>query len=58
MPRQARRLAEIEQALETHELIKVRIPGVERDEKRQIIDAITDETNATLVQTVGHIAVL
>ena len=51
-------LLEIEQALEIHELIKVRVPGVERDEKRQIIDAITDETKATLVQTVGHIAVL
>jgi len=36
----------------------VRVPGVERDEKRKIIDAITDETKATLVQTVGHIAVL
>ena len=36
----------------------MRVPGVERDEKRQIIDAITDETKATLVQTVGHIAVL
>jgi len=51
-------LAEIEQALEIHELIKVRIPGVERDEKREIIDAITSQTYSTLVQTVGHVAVL
>ncbi|MDG4866690.1 ribosome assembly RNA-binding protein YhbY [Guyparkeria sp. 1SP6A2] len=51
-------LAEIEQALEIHELIKVRVPGVERDEKREIIDAITSATHSTLVQTVGHIAVL
>lgn len=51
-------LAEIEQALETHELIKVRIPGVDRDEKRDIIEAITSSTYSTLVQTVGHVAVL
>ncbi|MFO7809320.1 ribosome assembly RNA-binding protein YhbY [Guyparkeria sp.] len=51
-------LLEIEQALEIHELIKVRVPGVEREEKREIINAIIDATKATLVQTVGHIAVL
>ncbi|HSH83594.1 MAG TPA: ribosome assembly RNA-binding protein YhbY [Guyparkeria sp.] len=51
-------LAEIDQALEIHELIKVRIPGVERDEKRDVIEAITSSTHSTLVQTVGHIAVL
>lgn len=51
-------LAEIDQALEIHELIKVRIPGVDREEKREITEAITAATGATLVQTVGHVAVL
>ncbi len=51
-------LAEIDQALEIHELIKVRIPGVDREDKREITEAITESTGATLVQTVGHVAVL
>ena len=51
-------LAEIDEALRVHELIKVRIPGVDRDEKREITDAIAESTGSTLVQTVGHVAVL
>lgn len=51
-------LAEIEGALTTHELIKVKIAGQDREDKRAIIDRITEATRADLVQTVGHIAVL
>lgn len=51
-------LAEIDQALLIHELIKVRIPGVERDEKKQITDAICDHCDCQHVQTVGHVATL
>jgi len=51
-------LAEIEQAIAHHELIKVRVPGMDRDDKRAIIQAICETCNAELVQAIGHMAVL
>ncbi|WP_265410983.1 ribosome assembly RNA-binding protein YhbY [Actinobacillus pleuropneumoniae] len=51
-------LAEIENALAHHELIKVKISGAERETKQLIIDAIVRETEAVPVQTIGHILVL
>lgn len=51
-------LAEIEQAISHHELIKVKIAGADRPTKQLIIDAIVRETQACAVQTIGHILVL
>ncbi|OOF56223.1 ribosome assembly RNA-binding protein YhbY [Rodentibacter genomosp. 2] len=51
-------LAEIENALDHHELIKVKIAGADRETKQLIIDAIIRETQASNVQTIGHILVL
>lgn len=51
-------MAEIELALTIHELIKVRVPGQDREDKKTIINQISETTGAELVQTVGHIAVL
>ncbi|MCQ9120840.1 ribosome assembly RNA-binding protein YhbY [Rodentibacter pneumotropicus] len=51
-------LAEIENALAHHELIKVKIAGADRETKQLIIDAIIRETQASNVQTIGHILVL
>lgn len=51
-------LAEIDNALEHHELIKVKIAGADREMKQLIIDAIVRETKACEVQTIGHILVL
>ena len=51
-------LAEIDNALNHHELIKVKIAGADREVKQLIIDAILRETNAVNVQTIGHILVL
>ncbi|WP_288063099.1 ribosome assembly RNA-binding protein YhbY [Rodentibacter caecimuris] len=51
-------LAEIENALDHHELIKVKIAGADRETKQLIIDAIVRETHASNVQTIGHILVL
>ena len=50
-------LAEIEQALDSHELIKVKIRA-ERDERKQISEKICAETSAKLIQTIGQIAVI
>lgn len=51
-------LAEIDRALEAHELIKVRIGGEDRDGRQAIVGEISRATGAELVQTIGHVAVL
>ncbi|ACR67695.1 ribosome assembly RNA-binding protein YhbY [Edwardsiella ictaluri] len=51
-------LAEIEQALAHHELIKVRIAAEERDTKTLIANAIVRETGAYNVQLIGNILVI
>ncbi|QCR34946.1 ribosome assembly RNA-binding protein YhbY [Nissabacter sp. SGAir0207] len=51
-------LAEIEQALAHHELIKVKIAAEERETKALIVDAIVRETGAANVQVIGNILVL
>jgi RNA-binding protein len=50
-------LAEIEQALSSHELIKVKIRA-ERDERKVISEKICTVTGAELIQTIGQIAVI
>ena len=51
-------LAEIDNALNHHELIKVKIAGADRETKQLIIDAIVRETQSSNIQTIGHILVL
>ena len=51
-------MAEIDSALAHHELIKVKIPSEDREEKNLIMDAIVRESGAVKVQTIGHILVL
>ncbi len=51
-------LAEIEQALQHHELIKVKIAAEERETKTLIADAIVRETKAINVQIIGNMLVL
>ena len=51
-------LAEIDHALNHHELIKIKIPTDDREEKSLITDAIIRETNAIKLQVIGHTLVL
>lgn len=51
-------VAEIDNAISHHELIKVKIAGAERETKQLIIDAIVRETNSAAVQLIGHTLVL
>ena len=51
-------LRELELSLEHHELMKVRIGGADRDERRQILDRICTTFDIELVQAIGHIALL
>ena len=50
-------LAEIELALDSHELIKIKI-RTEREERKLISEKICTNTGAELIQTIGQIAVI
>jgi RNA-binding protein len=49
---------EIEQALERHELLKIRLPGVERGKRAEMLQRICDTTGAEAVQEIGRVAVI
>jgi RNA-binding protein len=51
-------LAEIDGALEHHELIKVKVAGEDRDARDTMIGEIAQRTGAALVQRIGHTAIL
>lgn len=51
-------LAETEIALETHELIKIKIAGAEREDRKKIIATLSEQLEATLIQTIGKIATI
>jgi len=51
-------LAEIDCALKSHELIKVRVPGADRPERETILAEICRQTGAQPVQHIGKILVL
>lgn len=48
-------LAEINNALEHHELIKVRVSGQEKAERTEMMNTIADKTSSNLVINIGHI---
>lgn len=51
-------LGELETCLARHELIKVRISGVEREDRQKMANDLCEKSNSELVNTIGHIAVL
>ena len=51
-------MAELERALEDHELIKVKLALEDREDRRQIIEELCTTTGATLVQTIGKIILI
>lgn len=51
-------MAEIDAALAHHELIKVKVPSEDREEKKLIMDAIVRESGAVKLQTIGHMLVI
>jgi RNA-binding protein len=50
-------LAEIELALDSHELIKIRIRA-ERENRKLISEKICVDTGATLIQSIGQITII
>jgi len=51
-------LAELEEVLERHELIKVKVAAEDRETRDAMIAEIVESTGAALVQRIGHVAVL
>ena len=51
-------LAEIDRALNDHELIKIKLAVGDSTAKRQVIDAICEKFSAQVVQSIGHIVLL
>lgn len=51
-------LAELDRALEDHELIKVSIAGADKQQRRTLSDALCQNSSAELVQMIGRITVL
>lgn len=49
-------ISEIDQSIEHHELIKVRINAADRQSRRDMIQAICRSTHSTMVFNIGHIA--
>ena len=49
-------VAEFSQALDHHELIKVRLTGDDRDERAEQIDELAKASGADLVQNIGKVA--
>jgi RNA-binding protein len=51
-------LKELDQALDDHELIKVRLTGDDRAARAADLAKLVESSHAEPVQTIGHIAVL
>ena len=51
-------LAELDRALEDHELIKVSIAGADKQQRRTLSEALCQNSTAELVQMIGRITVL
>jgi RNA-binding protein len=51
-------IKEIELALGHHELLKIRLPGVAREARTEMLKTICDATGADAVQEIGRMAVI
>ncbi len=51
-------VAEVDRSLTAHGLIKVRLAGADRDTRNELAQALSDRTDATVVQQVGRVVVL
>lgn len=51
-------IKEIDLSIAHHELIKVRVHAENRDERKDLINELCEKADATLVQSIGHMAVM
>ena len=50
-------LIELDNALARHELLKVRLPAIHRDERAAIVEKISGSLRAELIQAIGRVGV-
>lgn len=51
-------IAELGVALEHHELVKIKVAAADRETRDAMIEQIVSRTDASLVQQIGHTAVI
>ncbi|MCC4588501.1 ribosome assembly RNA-binding protein YhbY [Xanthomonas sp. NCPPB 1067] len=51
-------LAELEEVLERHELVKVKVTSEDRETRDALIAELVEQTGCALVQRIGHVAIL
>ena len=51
-------IKEITLALDAHELLKIRLPGVERETRHTMLEQVCETTGAEAVQEIGRVAVI
>ncbi|AAM36597.1 ribosome assembly RNA-binding protein YhbY [Xanthomonas citri pv. citri] len=51
-------LAELEEVLERHELVKVKVASEDRETRDAMIAELVEQTGSALVQRIGHVAIL
>ena len=49
---------ETDQMLSVNELIKVKLTGVEKDDRKTTAESICQSLNAELIQIIGHVATI
>lgn len=49
---------EIDVALDAHELIKIRVNAIDKEQREAFINTITEKNRAKVVKKIGHTAVL
>lgn len=50
--------AELERALDDHELIKIKLALEDRDERKAMIEELTAQTGAEIIQTIGKVVLV
>ncbi|HKM36852.1 MAG TPA: ribosome assembly RNA-binding protein YhbY [Thiopseudomonas sp.] len=51
-------LAELDRALNDHELIKIQLRLAERDDRKAIVDELCQKSSSLLVQSIGKVALI
>jgi len=51
-------LSELENALEHHELLKIKLPASDKTERTSLVATICAKTNSTPVQMIGRVGVI
>jgi RNA-binding protein len=51
-------IAETNRALDDHELIKVKVNALDRDDRSRMIDALVEACQAEAIQRIGKVAVI